>query len=583
MRRGDVEAVEECIRVRSYRSSWTDDASILILAIEEGYEDIAVALLGAQTLSWEELWTAHDVALAKKMETLVQKLTDEFLHSVRAGTDCTGLSQAQKNDLFHHASRKGDWEAITSLLKSGCCVRILSKDEQEKLLLHAFSALGQFVGDMCVVQALLQNVDVHILSGKQQESLFVCSCHSGNLIVFDILITNGCNVNCRYYFHIGGGYFDEYTPLMVAAIAGHVEILKKLILAGAQVGMVDHYGNTALHRAARKNHIQCGVLLAEAGASMRTVNKDSCTPLDVARSAEFVEATKQAASFTTRKTLCIIGNARSGKSTLIVALQAERSSFFGKIFNRYRRVDDNRKRTAGIETIHHYSQKYGEVLFFDFAGQHEYHGPHQMFLESLLSKPGVSMTLLLVVKATEEEEAMLHQLHCWLTPVALMATTASPPQVIVLGSFLDQVKFKHEAIAKLTRCIEATRKDLEESPVEIVGSCFLNCRQPQSVGIDQLCRYLEEIPVPDFRGNSHRIQPCLGLVSDQVSGLQSPSCTATGVLQMDTGQQAQPSSHHATTRRGVSRPVSCWPCPLSPKQGRSPQGLAGAGPSQRSP
>ena len=108
------------------------------------------------------------------------------------------------------------------------------------------------------------------------------------------------------------------------------------------------------------------------------------------------------------------------------------------------------------------------------------------------------MTLLLVVKATEEEEAMLHQLHRWLTPVALMATAASPP-VIVIGSFLDQVRSKQEAIAQVIKCIEATRKDLEESPLEIVGSCFLNCRQPQSEGIDQLCRYLEEIPVPEFR------------------------------------------------------------------------------------
>ena len=206
-------------------------------------------------------------------------------------------------------------------------------------------------------------------------------------------------------------------PLMAATITGHKEIVKKLILAGAQVGMVDYFGNTALHFAARKDHIQCGVLLAEGGASTRIKNKDrSSTPLDVAQSEEFVEAIEQVASFTTRKTLCIIGNAGSGKSTIIAALQAERNSFLDKIVNRFRRVDDCRQRIAGIETICHYSQRYGEVLFFDFAGQHEYHGPHQMFLESLLSNAGVSMTLLLVVKATEEEEAILHQLHRWLTP-----------------------------------------------------------------------------------------------------------------------------------------------------------------------
>ena len=126
------------------------------------------------------------------------------------------------------------------------------------------------------------------------------------------------------------------------------------------------------------------------------------------------------------------------------------------------------------------------MLFFDFAGQDDYHSPHQMFLESLLSKPGVSMTLLLVVKMTEEEDAILHQLHRWLTPVALMATPASPPHVIIIGSFLDKVRSKEEATAKLTRCIEATTGDLQDLPLRFVGTCFLNCRQPQSEGIDQL-------------------------------------------------------------------------------------------------
>ena len=152
-----------------------------------------------------------------------------------------------------------------------------------------------------------------------------------------------------------------------------------------------------------------------------------------------------------------------------------------------------------LKTVAHRSRRYGDVLFFDFAGQDDYHGPHQMFLESLLSKPGVSMTLLLVVKLTAEEEAMLHQLHRWLSPLGLMGTSAKPPQVIVVGSFLDKVKNKQAAVATLTSCIEATRMDLKELPLEFVGSCFLNCRQPQSPGIDQICNFLQDIPVLKFR------------------------------------------------------------------------------------
>ena len=108
------------------------------------------------------------------------------------------------------------------------------------------------------------------------------------------------------------------------------------------------------------------------------------------------------------------------------------------------------------------------------------------------------MTLLLVIKVTDTEDAILHQLHRWLTPLALMSTTASLPHVIVIGSFLDKVQSKQEATSKLMRCIEATKSDLEELSLRFVGSCFLNCRQPQSEGIDQLCGFLQDVSVPEF-------------------------------------------------------------------------------------
>ena len=398
------------------------------------------------------------------------------------------LSREEQEQLLHHACCEGDVFVICTLLKNGCSISILSREEQEQLLHRACHG---HEGDVFVVRTLLKNgCSISILSSEEQEQLLLHACREGDVFVLEAFLANGCNINCAV---------NGFTPLMAATQNGCEEVMKKLILADANLGMQDAESyNTAFHIAATCNNIQCGILLAEGGASVRIKNKLSQTPFDLAKP-KFKEAVKQALSFTTRKALCIIGNAESGKSTLIAALQAERNSFLGKIINHFRRVDDRRQRTAGIETVPHCSQRYGEVLFFDFAGQDDYHGPHQMFLESLISKPGVSMTLLLVVKLTEEEETILHQLNRWLFPVALMATSASPSQVIIIGSFLDKVKSKQEATAKLTRCIKATRKDLEELPLEFVGSTFLNCRQPQSEGIDQICNFLQEIPIPEFR------------------------------------------------------------------------------------
>ena len=407
------------------------------------------------------------------------------------GCSVSILSGEEQERLLHLACRENNAFIAHTLLKNGCSVSILSREEQEKLL-----RLACCEDDAFIAHTLLKNdCSVSILSREEQEKLLCCACLKGDMLVVEALLANGCNMSCLD--------LNGCTPLMVATEKGHEEVVKKLILAGANLRMQTPNGDTALHIAATRDRIQCGILLAEGGASVRTKNKQSQTPLDLAR-AEFKEAIKQALSFTTRKAVCIIGNAEGGKSTLIAALQAESNSFLGRIFNRFRRVSDHRQRTAGIETVAHCSQRYGEVLFFDFAGQDDYHGPHQMFLESFLSKPGISMTLLLVVKTTEEEDAILHQLHRWLSPVALMATPASPPHVIIIGSFLDKVRSKDEATARLTRCVEATRKDLEMLPLEFVGSSFLNCRQPQSNGIDRIGKLLQEIPIPEFRATHAR-------------------------------------------------------------------------------
>ena len=448
----------------------------LIVAARNGHEGAALVLLGAGAnvhVKDNDGQTALHWACERGKGRLVQALIDQgagvneqdrfartplMLTSVsnttvsmcllRAGASCGGLSMKRLCDLYHYAYQRGDTSAVQTLLKDD---GLRLKVEQENLLHHA--------------------------------------CRKGNAFV-EVFIASGCNINRVDT--------DGLTPLMVAAQEGREEVVEKLILADVDVRRQDKHGDTALHHAAHNNNIQCGILLAEGGASVRVKSKASHTPLSIAKP-EFKEAILQALSFTTRKTLCIIGNAESGKSTLITALQAESTGFVGRTINHFRRVSDLRRRTAGIEIITFCSQKYGEVLFFDFAGQHEYHGPHEMFLESLLSKPGVLMTLLLVVKATDEEEAILHQLHRWLSPVALMSTTDSCPQVIIIGSFLDKVRSKQEATAKLARCISATKQNLDELPITFAGFCFLNCRQPQSQGIDQLCSLLQDIPIPEFR------------------------------------------------------------------------------------
>ena len=70
----------------------------------------------------------------------------------------------------------------------------------------------------------------------------------------------------------------------------------------------------------------------------------------------------------------------------------------------------------------------------------------------MLSKPGMSVTVLLLVKVTKRQDVITQQLIRWLQPVAL-ASTPSTPHVVVVGSFLDQAKSENEAHQKLQGCL----------------------------------------------------------------------------------------------------------------------------------
>ena len=249
-------------------------------------------------------------------------------------------------------------------------------------------------------------------------------------------------------------------------------------------------GMTALHYAAWYDHITCGAHLVEAGVNERAENKYFRTPLHIC-SRRFRAAVKQAQSHPPKHVIVVIGTAKYGKSTLIAALQSESRSLFQSLIYTFAQVYNITQRTAGIETVPFSSAKYGEVLFYDFAGQADYHGPHQPFLEAMLSKPGVTVTVLLLVKVSERRDVITQQLIRWLQPLAL-ARTSSTPGVVVIGSFLDQAKSKNLAanVQRLQECIDSAHD--EYPSIKVQKLFLLDCREPESAGIKGLRNYLQE-------------------------------------------------------------------------------------------
>lgn len=72
---------------------------------------------------------------------------------------------------------------------------------------------------------------------------------------------------------------DGRTSLHEAASYGHLEVLKLLLDAKAEVATQDNYGRTALHRAAWKGHSEVVKLLLDAKADVNTPDNDGWTAL----------------------------------------------------------------------------------------------------------------------------------------------------------------------------------------------------------------------------------------------------------------------------------------------------------------
>jgi ankyrin repeat protein len=97
---------------------------------------------------------------------------------------------------------------------------------------------------------------------------------SGDLNTVKILF-NYTNDNCT------GDLILRDTPLIYAAIFGHVEVVRVLLEGGANVESANAYQSTALHQAAWNGHLDVCRLLLDRGAKLDPLDEWKDTPLHV--------------------------------------------------------------------------------------------------------------------------------------------------------------------------------------------------------------------------------------------------------------------------------------------------------------
>ena len=184
------------------------------------------------------------------------------------------------------AARNGHLNSVKILLKYRAEIETRGTLKIENEVIEGCTPLwaAADTGHLDVVRLLIkQNADVDGRTSSGSTPLRVAA-HQGHLDVVRCLVESGADVNARNNC--------ESTPLMAACYWGHLSVVTYLIDKGAFMDLqYKDAGNTALHDAVKRGHLEMVSQLLARGAS-QLPNKQGLTPLLYAcdlRSTEIVE------------------------------------------------------------------------------------------------------------------------------------------------------------------------------------------------------------------------------------------------------------------------------------------------------
>jgi len=122
-------------------------------------------------------------------------------------------------------------------------------------------------------------------ASDRRSTPLVAAIDSGSLDAVKAMIEAGADVNAEVQWRPGVDSSNRYTPLMAAVETGNPEMVRLLIAGGAAVDTGQwrrHSGNTAIHIAAKRGHLEIVKALLEGGANPDIPGEYSRTPLAVA-------------------------------------------------------------------------------------------------------------------------------------------------------------------------------------------------------------------------------------------------------------------------------------------------------------
>ena len=417
----------------------------LHLACEFGHTEVARALISkygadVNARDFQNNTPLHLAALCGASDT-IRMLVQEF----DLALDVKGFDGRTP---LHTACGKGKMEILDVILQEfGFTVD--ARDERENTPLHLACEFGHTE----VARALISKygADVNARDFQNNTPLHLAALGGASDTIRTLVQEFGLALDTKDS--------KGQTPLHIACQRGDWEMVHALVsLSSLVIYASDDGGNTALHTAAKYGHSHVvRYLLLESRALPFARNADGDSPIDITKSSavknvfySFLKVTQHTIRLMydeleslSRQKSCIgsvtrifvVGHAGAGKSTLIEALK-RKSGFFQSVFSKRLSDNDVPLHTAGIIPTFHSSDVFGNVLFYDFAGNAEYHSSHAAVLEKLMH--GGRNIFLLVTDISKSPA--LEQIKFWLSFVSFHSKNSdNPSQLLLVGSHADVV------------------------------------------------------------------------------------------------------------------------------------------------
>ncbi|KAK2843256.1 hypothetical protein Q7C36_011471 [Tachysurus vachellii] len=216
--------------------------------------------------------TSNEPPYGRDLHQAVNCNDEEELNRVlQSGKVNVNVCDRHRYTPLMYASQKGFIRMVQKLIEHGADIHMKNGSGKDALMLACFSGYLDIVKHLRKSGATWQSQD---MSGCTPLHWAV---DGGNLSVIAYMIEDGCELDVR-------DTVSQCTPLMrVSALSGNTAVASLLVQAGADINVQDKDGKTPLMLAVVNHHEQLVKLLLDSGADRNVKNEFGSSLLEMAK------------------------------------------------------------------------------------------------------------------------------------------------------------------------------------------------------------------------------------------------------------------------------------------------------------